>query len=73
MFPAFNPFEHSKKQLKCEDHYRTKYGLYRGHYAWDLACQWFKMDNDSFFRTYGFSFVPKDSLFDEAKEFVYNS
>lgn len=51
---------------------RTKYGEYNGHNQWDLAKDFFRMSNDAFFNIYGFNFVPKGRLFDEAKSFVAN-
>lgn len=49
---------------------RKKYGEYNGHNQWDLAKSFFLMSNDAFFKIYGFNYVPKDQLFDDAKSFV---
>ncbi|CAM4313746.1 hypothetical protein [Bacillus wiedmannii] len=49
---------------------RTKYGTYNGHNQWDLAIDFFRMSNDAFFKIYGFNFVPRGRLFDDAKSFV---
>ncbi|EMN7726838.1 hypothetical protein WB980_000082 [Bacillus cereus] len=51
---------------------RTKYGEYNGHNQWDLAKDFFQMSNDAFFKIYGFNFVPKGRLFDDAKSFLAN-
>ncbi|QEL79400.1 hypothetical protein DN407_12485 [Bacillus sp. JAS24-2] len=51
---------------------RTKYGEYKGYNQWDLAKDYFQMSNDEFFNRYGFNFVPKDRLFDDAKRFLTN-
>ncbi|MGN4944602.1 hypothetical protein [Bacillus cereus group sp. MYBK104-1] len=51
---------------------RTRYGTYNGHNQWDLAKDFFKMSNDAFFKIYGFNFVPRGRLFDDAKSFVEN-
>ncbi|AEA15505.1 MULTISPECIES: hypothetical protein [Bacillus] len=51
---------------------RTRYGTYNGHNQWDLAKDFFRMSNDAFFKIYGFNFVPKGRLFDDAKSFVAN-
>ncbi|HDR7254294.1 TPA: hypothetical protein QCW96_003646 [Bacillus pacificus] len=51
---------------------RTKYGTHNGHNQWDLAKDYFRMSNDTFFKVYGFNFVPKGQLFDEAKSFVWS-
>ncbi|KAA1807143.1 MULTISPECIES: hypothetical protein [Bacillus] len=51
---------------------RTKYGEYNGHNQWDLAKDFFRMSNDEFFNQYGFNFVPKGRLFDDAKSFIAN-
>ncbi|AJG95811.1 hypothetical protein I6G77_04400 [Bacillus tropicus] len=51
---------------------RTKYGEYNGHNQWDLAKDFFRMSNDAFFKMYGFNFVPRGRLFDDAKSFVAN-
>lgn len=40
------------------------YGTTMEHYKWDLTKAWFKSDNDTFFKLYGFNFVP-DSLLQE--------
>ena len=50
---------------------RMKFGSFKGHYEWDLAVEWFQTSNDAFFERYGFNFVPRGKLFEEAKEFVY--
>jgi triacylglycerol esterase/lipase EstA (alpha/beta hydrolase family) len=69
-----SPFLGEKNvELKTLSYYRVKHGFYKGYYAWDLACQWFVINNDAFFQVYGFNFVPRGTLFDEAKEFVHNS
>ncbi|CKE77448.1 MULTISPECIES: hypothetical protein [Bacillus cereus group] len=49
---------------------RKKYGENNGYSQWDLAKDFFRMSNDAFFNIYGFNFVPKGRLFDEAKSFV---
>lgn len=51
---------------------RKWYGTFKGHNQWDLAKDWFQMSNDDFFNQYGFNFVPKGQLFDEAKRFLAN-
>ncbi|MDG0950518.1 hypothetical protein [Bacillus paranthracis] len=51
---------------------RKKYGEYNGHNQWDLAKDFFRMSNDVFFKIYGFNFVPKGRLFDDARSFVAN-
>ena len=51
---------------------RKKYGEYKGHNQWDLAKDYFRMSNDTFFKVYGFNFVPRGKLFDEAKSFVWS-
>lgn len=51
---------------------RKKYGTYNGHNQWDLAKDFFRMSNDAFFKIYGFNFVPRGRLFDDAKIFVAN-
>ncbi|MGR5968845.1 hypothetical protein ACT7C1_14180 [Bacillus paranthracis] len=51
---------------------RTRYGTYNGHNQWDLAKDFFQMSNDAFFKIYGFNFVPRGKLFDEAKSFVWS-
>ncbi|WP_312498248.1 hypothetical protein [Bacillus luti] len=51
---------------------RKKYGTHNGHNQWDLAKDYFRMTNDAFFKLYGFNFVPKGRLFDEAKSVVAN-
>ncbi len=50
---------------------RTKYGEYNGHNQWDLAKDYLRMANDEFFKLYGFNFVPKGRLFDDARSFVW--
>lgn len=49
----------------------VKYGMHEGHSKWDLAVSYFRMDNDTFHALYGFNFVPKGELFQEAKEYVH--
>lgn len=51
---------------------RTRYGTYNGYKQWDLAIDFFRMSNDAFFKIYGFNFVPRGRLFDDAKSFVAN-
>ena len=56
---------------KLNSEMRKKFGKLKGHYKWDLAVEWFQTSNDMFFEKYGFNFVPKEKLFDEAKEYVF--
>lgn len=37
------------------------------HDAVQLAMNWFRMTNDGFFQLYGFNWVPKGLLFDQAQ------
>ncbi|MDA1849680.1 hypothetical protein PDL09_21095 [Bacillus cereus] len=53
-----------------ETHQRKWYGTFKGHNQWDLAKDWFQMTNDDFFNQYGFNFVPKGQLFNDAKSFL---
>ncbi|PDZ06568.1 hypothetical protein CON03_07115 [Bacillus cereus] len=53
-----------------ETHQRKWYGTFKGHNQWDLAKDWFQMTNDDFFNQYGFNFVPKGKLFNDAKSFL---
>lgn len=55
-----------------ESRRRKKYGTHNGHNQWDLAKDYFRMTNDAFFKLYGFNFVPKGQLFDDAKSFIPN-
>lgn len=50
---------------------RMKFGKFKGYYEWDLAIEWFQTSNDAFFEKYGFNFVSKGKLFEDAKEYVY--
>jgi len=58
---------------KSLGYYRLKYGLYKGYHAWDLACSWFQTDNDTFYRVYGFNYVPRGKLYEEAMDYVHNT
>lgn len=50
-----------------------KYGKgTNGHDRFHLALDFFTMSNDDFFQLYGFNFVPKGQLFDDAKEFLHH-
>ena len=67
---------HCGKDLNAPAHSRTyemqqrnKFGKHNGYYKWDLAVDYFKMSNDDFFKLYGFNFVPKGLLFEQAKAF----
>lgn len=60
-----------QEEPKPRSHYREKYGYYKGHFAWDLACEWFKMGPDIFLDLYDFEFTPQGELFDEARQHVY--
>lgn len=53
-----------------ETHQRKWYGTFKGHTQWDLAKDWCQMSNDDFFNQYGFNFVPKGQLFNDAKSFL---
>lgn len=64
-------FELEKKKQVRSASKRLLYGQYRGHSQWDLAVNWFQMTNDDFHRLYGFNFVPRGRLFDEARDFVH--
>ena len=74
----FNPFQETQKYEKqqrkelLEAANRRRYGKFNGYWQWDLACTWFRVTNDDFFRIYGFNFVPKGKLYEEAREFVWN-
>ncbi|CAF1778083.1 hypothetical protein NRS6094_04333 [Bacillus subtilis] len=57
---------------ETEQSFRRKYGKFRGHHKWDLACAWFKCSNDVFFDIYGFNFVPRGRLYEEARKHVHN-
>ncbi|AYK08875.1 hypothetical protein D8Z77_22395 [Brevibacillus laterosporus] len=58
---------------RYENSRRLKYGKVQGHYRWDLAKTWFRTSNDNFFELYGFNFVPRGMLYEEAREFVWRS
>lgn len=66
----YNIGKHSEK---LASDIRMKFGKFKGHYEWDLAVEWFQMSNDYFFEKYGFNFVPKGKLFEQAKEYVYRN
>lgn len=61
----------SKINEAYEMHMRTEHGMAHGCYRWDLAMDFFNMSNDMFFEKYGFNFIPRGKLFDEAKRFKY--
>lgn len=68
--------EEIKEELKAERNRRQAskrlmYGMHKGHYQWDLSVNWFQMTNDDFHNLYGFNFVPRGRLFDEARDFVH--
>lgn len=52
---------------------RRKFGTFKGHNKWDLAVTWFQTDNDTFYKIYGFNFVPKGFLFELAQTYVFYS
>lgn len=52
---------------------RIKFGKFKGHYQWDLAVDWFQTSNDTFYKVYGFNYVPKGQLFEQAKEYVFQN
>lgn len=52
--------------------YRARFGMHRGHHKWDLAISFLSMDNDAFFKLYGFSYVPEGHLLDIAKLHLAN-
>ncbi|WP_197260771.1 hypothetical protein [Brevibacillus laterosporus] len=56
---------------RYENSQRSQYGKIRGHHRWDLAKAWFRTTNDNFFKIYGFNFVPRGKLHEEAREFVW--
>lgn len=64
----YNIGKHSEKLVSDM---RMKFGNFKGHYEWDLAVEWFQMSNDDFFEKYGFNFVPRGKLFEQAREYVY--
>lgn len=55
-----------------EDHERMtkKYGKESGYPKFKLALDFFQMSNDAFFELYGFNFVPKGNLYDEARKYI---
>ncbi|MED1787605.1 hypothetical protein P4V47_08805 [Brevibacillus laterosporus] len=56
---------------RYENSQRSQYGKVQGHYRWDLAKVWFRTTNDNFFKIYGFNFVPRGKLHEEARGFVW--
>jgi len=59
-------------EVKVEKH-RNNFGKHEGYYQWDLAVNWFRMSNDGFYNMYGFNFVPRGRLYEDAREFVHNN
>ncbi|PPA70058.1 hypothetical protein [Jeotgalibacillus proteolyticus] len=68
---ATGPSEAEKERMRIATNYmnRRKYGKHKGHFKWDLAVSYFRMDNDTFFSVWGFNFVPEGRLWEEAKDY----
>ena len=49
---------------------RIEYGNYNGYSQWDLAKSFLTMNNDDFFRLYGFNFIPSDELREKARKYL---
>lgn len=49
--------------------------FYKGISLMNWAIRWFKLDNDSFYKAYGFNFNPHDycGLYEEAREKVFEN
>lgn len=56
--------------MQSREYFQLKYGKHKGHYKWDLALIFFETPNDTFFEMFGFNFVPRGELFDEAKAYL---
>jgi hypothetical protein len=63
--------ERERNEKAREASKRLLYGKYKGYWRWDLAVNWFQMTNDGFFNFYGFNFVPRGRLHEEARDFVH--
>lgn len=66
-----NEYNIKSANERANSNMRNKFGKHKDHYEWDLAVEWFQTSNDTFFEKYGFNFVPRGKLFDEAKEYVF--
>jgi hypothetical protein len=62
--------ETAKRLIALEKTLRAKYGEYRDYSAWDLAKEFFTMSNDDFFLKYGFNYVPRGQLWEDAKDYL---
>lgn len=52
---------------------KKKYGMYKGYSKVDLTKSFLTMSNDSFFKLYGFNYIPDMKLQDEVREILYGS
>lgn len=62
--------------------YKNRFGTYKGFSRWKLIIDYLSMSNESFFKVYGFNFVPKRHEIDFAwevrsqfveKQYIYHS
>lgn len=51
---------------KIINKHKNKFGTINGYCKWELTIKWLDTDNDTFFKTYGFSYVPSQKLQDLA-------
>jgi hypothetical protein len=49
---------------------RVKYGMFEGHFKWDLAKTWLTTSNDGFYELYGFNWIPPLDLQDEVRLYL---